>query len=308
MSPCLENPRYQDKKGSGKMDLNQLKYFEVIAKYQNMSRAQEILHIAQPALSTGLSRLENQLGVKLFNRTKGRLELNDYGKIFLKYVVNINADYEKALKEIEAEKKRFNNTLNIAVLDMGFSLTIMPDFTLIYPDIKLNPHIIARDPEEDISLDEYDIIITPLPETFPNMKYLPILREELSLAVPSTHRLFEKASVSLYDLAGEVMYCVGFRSHFSFFVKKMLAEAGVVPASFNFCIAADIAPQLKNHNAVSAVLPGVYRMMTGQKDLHLLPFNPPIFRQTGIAYPSMRKQSAAAKSFCDFACGYWQDS
>ncbi len=290
------------------MDLNQLKYFEVIAKYQNMSRAQDVLHIAQPALSAGLSRLENQLGVRLFNRTKGRLELNDYGKIFLKYVVNINADYEKALKEIEAEKKRFSNTVNIAVLDMGFSLAIMPDFTLIHPDVKLNPHIIARDPEEDISLEEYDLVITPLPETFAGMTYMPVLKEELSLAVPGTHRLFNKESVSLDDLNGEILYSVGFRSHFSCFVKNKLAEAGVAPASFNFCIAADIPRLLKGRNAVSAILPGVYRMMKDQQDLRLLPFDPPIFRQTGIAYFTDRKQSPAAKSFFEFACSYWPDS
>lgn len=290
------------------MDMNQLKYFEVIAKYQNMSRAQDILHIAQPALSTGLARLENQLGVKLFNRIKGRLELNDYGKIFLKYVVNINADYEKALKEIENEKKRFTNTVNIAVLDMGFSLTIMPDFTLIHPDIKLNPHIITRDPEEDISFDEYDLVITPLPETFANMTYVPILREELRLAVPGTHKFYERESVSLSDLNGEIIYSVGFRSHFSCFIKNLLAESQVTPASFNFCIAADIAQLLKGRNAVSTILPGVWRMMKDQKELRLLPFDPPIFRQTGIAYSTVRKQNSAAKSFCEFACSYWQDS
>ena len=290
------------------MDLNQLKYFETIAKYQNMSRAQDVLHIAQPALSTGLARLENQLGVKLFNRTKGRLELNDYGKIFLKYVVNINADYEKALKEIEAEKKRFSNTVNIAVLDMGFSLAIMPDFTLLHPDVKLNPHIIARDPEEDVSLDEYDLVITPLPETFADMTYTPILREELSLAVPAAHRLSEKDSVSLEDLEGEILYSVGFRSHFSRFIKHKLEEAGVTPASLNFCIAADVPQLLKVRGAVSPILPGVYRMMKDRQELRLLPFDPPIFRETGIARSTARKQSPAAKSFCEFACRYWPDS
>ncbi len=55
------------------MDLNQLKYFEVIAKYQNMSRLR-MFFTSLSLLSAGLSRLENQLGVRLFNRTKGRLD------------------------------------------------------------------------------------------------------------------------------------------------------------------------------------------------------------------------------------------
>ncbi|MGN1344759.1 MAG: LysR family transcriptional regulator, partial [Traorella sp.] len=203
------------------MDLNQLKYFEIIAKNENLSKAEKILHIAQPALSTSLARMEKQLGVKLFERNKGRLELNNYGEILLKYVLRINAEYEAALHEIEITKNENENTLNIAVLDMGFSLDLIFQFITNNPHIKVNPRIIARDPEIELDLDEYDIIITPLPETFPNMEYVPILTEQFSLVVSNDHKFCKQNKICFEDLNGENIICTAYRSHFANYVQKL---------------------------------------------------------------------------------------
>lgn len=64
------------------MDFNSLQYFKVVAKYENMSRAAEELHITQPALSKSISLLEQSLGVDLFDRQGRAIKLNRYGKFF----------------------------------------------------------------------------------------------------------------------------------------------------------------------------------------------------------------------------------
>ena len=64
------------------MELSQLKYFEIVAKHEHITRAAEELHIAQPSLSKAISRLEAELGVELFDRQGRNIKLNSFGRVF----------------------------------------------------------------------------------------------------------------------------------------------------------------------------------------------------------------------------------
>ena len=66
------------------MEIHQLKYFICVAKLESISKAATMLHLSQPALSKSLAKLEDELGVQLFDRLGKRLHLNDRGKLFLK--------------------------------------------------------------------------------------------------------------------------------------------------------------------------------------------------------------------------------
>lgn len=83
------------------MELQQLKYFKTVAAIGKISDAAEALFISAPALSTSISRLEKELGTKLFDRTSNRITLNAQGKIFLKYVNQIFANLEGAKRELQ---------------------------------------------------------------------------------------------------------------------------------------------------------------------------------------------------------------
>ena len=76
------------------MEIHQLKYFICVAKLESISKAATMLHLSQPALSKSLAKLEDELGVQLFDRLGKRLHLNDRGKLFLKGA-------EKALRELD---------------------------------------------------------------------------------------------------------------------------------------------------------------------------------------------------------------
>ena len=73
------------------MELRVLKYFITIADEQNMSRAAEIIHITQPTLSRQIMELEEELGVRLFerNRQNRKFILTDEGVRFYNYAVQI---------------------------------------------------------------------------------------------------------------------------------------------------------------------------------------------------------------------------
>lgn len=72
------------------MELYQFLHFQTVAKYENFSRAAEVLHISQPALSMSIKKLELELGVQLFDRKKNKIHLNTNGKLALFHVEKIS--------------------------------------------------------------------------------------------------------------------------------------------------------------------------------------------------------------------------
>ena len=65
------------------MEISQLKYFAAVARLGNISKAAQELYVTQPNLSKSIARLEEELGVPLFEHRKGKITLNDYGRCFL---------------------------------------------------------------------------------------------------------------------------------------------------------------------------------------------------------------------------------
>lgn len=73
------------------INLLQLKYFQEVAKYQNITRTAEILHVSQPSLSTAIRHLEEEFGIELFDRKGKSIVLNENGQNFLR---DINSMFE----------------------------------------------------------------------------------------------------------------------------------------------------------------------------------------------------------------------
>ena len=90
------------------MTLQQLTYFEAIARTQNLSRAAEELFIAQPSLSISMRKLEEELTVPLFSRKGHRTVLTEEGELFLEHVSRIRRELSEAqehMKRIGTMKK-----------------------------------------------------------------------------------------------------------------------------------------------------------------------------------------------------------
>ena len=71
------------------MDISQLQYFKVIAETGSLTKAAEIMHVSQPAMSAMLKKFEEELNAELFDRSPNRISLNQTGEIALAHVNNI---------------------------------------------------------------------------------------------------------------------------------------------------------------------------------------------------------------------------
>ena len=82
------------------MYLPYLDYFRSVAKYESMTQAASHLHISQPALSQTIMKLEDELGVQLFHRKKGKLSLTSAGKLYYDCVERAFAELERGTAQI----------------------------------------------------------------------------------------------------------------------------------------------------------------------------------------------------------------
>ena len=117
------------------MDFSKLNYFKAVARHGNLTRAAEELYISQPGLSRYLSRLEEELGVPLFERRKGKIVLNTYGQIFLS---NVNLAFEQLEKGVETVQQLYSrdqNILTVACSIEDFLIDRLKDFSPMNPEI-----------------------------------------------------------------------------------------------------------------------------------------------------------------------------
>ena len=121
------------------MELRQLRYFVEVAEREHVSEAAEHLHIAQSAISRQISRLEDELGVLLFEKIGRNIQLTPIGKIFL-----IHA--KTAIQAIEYAKYQIEEfwTLNTEALKSGSRRAFPPIYCLpSFPLLKMSSRISA---------------------------------------------------------------------------------------------------------------------------------------------------------------------
>lgn len=190
------------------MDLVQLKYFRAVAKTGNVSKAAEMLFVTQPNLSKSIARLEEELGVPVFDHRKGKITLNDYGRVFLSSV-------EAAFEELENGKQTIMRMYedNQHVLRLGccvddFLSDMLHYFAEKYPDVGIRQISCSYHTVAERILDRSaDIIITNGPSDNDGIHYMELGRQEYVLLLSAKHPLAGKQAVYLEELREEKFIC-----------------------------------------------------------------------------------------------------
>ncbi|GIP26809.1 LysR family transcriptional regulator [Paenibacillus sp. J23TS9] len=186
------------------MDTLHLHYFRTVAKIQHMTKAAEELHIAQPALSKTITRLEEDLGIPLFDRQGRNIRLNTFGKAFLLKVetaLNALGDGRKELEELSGLQ---SGSVNLAVTSIELLSKPLADFLSQFPEANFRIRQTSIKEMEGLLLGgEVDICLTALPTQSAGVCSSHVLEEEVYLAVPPNHRYSDRESISIAEAANE---------------------------------------------------------------------------------------------------------
>ncbi|AGE65677.1 LysR family transcriptional regulator [Bacillus subtilis] len=189
------------------MEWEQLEYFQTLARMQHVTKAAKSLSITQPALSRSIARLENHLGVPLFDRQGRSISLNQYGHIFLRRVQAMMKEYTEGKEEIQALLKPDQGVVSLGFLHT-LGTTLVPDligsFQQEYPNIafqlKQNHSywLLERLKSGDLDL---CLLASIKPEN--PIQWIKLWSEELFVFVPNDHPLASRESITLNEIAGE---------------------------------------------------------------------------------------------------------
>jgi len=187
------------------MELLQLKYFQVVARLGNITQAAKELHIAQPSLSKTIVRLEENLGVPLFERAGRRIRLNQYGESFLRRVDRIFHELEDGQRELADLAGLECRNITVGASSSRLLTNLFEKYLICNPNVKFCLRRITKQQEMQKQLlnREIDLSISFLPITHPELHCEPLFNEEIYLALPPTHRLAHRKSIHLNEVANE---------------------------------------------------------------------------------------------------------
>jgi Transcriptional regulator len=290
------------------MDLLQLKYFQVVARLENVTRAAEELHIAQPSLSKTIARLEEDLGLPLFERTGKRIRLNQFGKTFLRRVT-------RSFEELEAGQREL---ADLAGLECGHvtvgasSSRLLPqllnEYLTVHPRIKFRLRHFAKQLEmqERLLEGEIDLSIFFLPIVHPEIHCEPLIIEEIFLAVPPGHRLANRRSIQLKEVASESFISYTTDSELWEITNNFCRQAGFTPS---------VAFEIESLNAISslvssglgvAFLPAYWQQENiTDSSVQLRIENPTCQRTIWLSWVKDRYMSTATNDFKRFVINYF---
>jgi LysR family transcriptional activator of glutamate synthase operon len=175
------------------MEIHQLAYFESVSRHLHFTRAAEELHVAQPSVSQQIRKLETELGTPLFHRMKRQVALTEAGKTFLPHARAVLRRLDEARLEVQELSGLRKGTLSVgAPPSVGTHLLprALAAFSRRHPGIALTfREAGSRTLLKLLEEGELDLAVVIQPIRHPVLESLPLLEEELLLAVPRKHSL-----------------------------------------------------------------------------------------------------------------------
>lgn len=210
------------------MTLNELRYIVAVAQESSFRRAAEKVYVSQPALSLAIQKLEDELGVQLFERSRTAVSMTPIGELIINQA-------QRALEEVAQIKNIANQGKDqlVGALKLGAIYTVGPYLLpgLIPVLKKLAPQMpLEMEENQTANLEtllangRLDVIIIALPFGGPGMATMPLYDEDFSVVVPQDHPWAKKKHIKTEELANEKVLLLNSGHCFSNQVREACAE------------------------------------------------------------------------------------
>lgn len=287
------------------MDLLSLRYFQVVANVQSMTKAAEILHISQPALSKMIKHLENELTVELFDRTGKYIRLNEYGRRFLEKVNLSLQTLEDGKQELLDLAERSVGTIVILVQVGSYLLPDMiTKFRELHPGVQFK--LLLHD-QDAATYPLFDLCISSAPFRIPGTTAEQLLTEDIMLALPSDHRYAERKSIRLDELAKDGFISLKSGKRLRETTDLLCRTAGFTPQIVYECDDPAMVRSLVQAGLGICFYPAITWGNSGGTSVILLPIEDVSSKRTiEISWYSNRYMSNIARAFKSFVQEYYK--
>jgi DNA-binding transcriptional LysR family regulator len=245
------------------MEFRQLEYFIAVASEMNFSRAAQRVHVVQSALSTSVAKLERELGVELFDRSKQQIRMTPAGELFREHARHVIHTARLAKDSMSDYRGELSGTVELGSL-IAFGALDVPrvlgEFHRNYPFVRIRLRQSQTGSMAYLSAiadGSLDLALVSAPDRFPARIEMRLLSEEPMMYVcRPDHHLAQRDNVDVTDLAEEDL--IGFPTEFGLrrLIEDAFAAAGIASKT-PYEVAADysIAAGLVRHGLGTIFMP-----------------------------------------------------
>lgn len=183
------------------MELMQLRYFVTVAQLQHLTRAAEQLRISQPALSKAISRLEEELGTELFDRSANRISLNSSGRLYLQYVSQALSMLDSGETALQCQSGVMSGSVSImtscsGILQPAIRTFLTENREIHYQQYRYTSGLIAEQLEGGTA----DFAVTTTPISSTKFSWTTLVEDELFAVIPRENPLWHQDSITMEQL------------------------------------------------------------------------------------------------------------
>jgi LysR family transcriptional activator of glutamate synthase operon len=289
------------------MELRQLRYLVALAEERHFTRAAAREHIAQPALSQQLRRLEDEVGLPLVERTTRRVALTDAGELLVARARRVLAEVEAAQTELDALRGVQRGHVTVGAMhtmgpvDVSLVLAI---FHERHPGVELT---VREESSEELAemlrVDELDLAFLSVTERIEShgLGLQQLVSEELVAVLPTDHQFAGRRRVRMAELSGEkfISYRDGSR------LREVLVSAGRA-AGYEPRVTLESNESQRIRRLVArglgvAILPRSDAVGPGAEIAAVTLTTPGLTRDITLAWREGRRHSPAAAEFLELA-------
>jgi DNA-binding transcriptional LysR family regulator len=186
------------------MELRHLHYFKTVAEELHFTKASEKLFIAQPPLSRQIKELEDELGVKLFERNNKRVSLTEPGKYFKEEVDGIFKKLEEAKNRVKQIEQNENGELKIGYISSVYQSDlseVLKEMNIVYPFVKTSLFEAPTVKQvEDLEKGNLDVGILRAPVNSEKLKVKTLFIDPFVIITPKSISNFKSIDELVQDI------------------------------------------------------------------------------------------------------------
>lgn len=285
------------------MENRVLKYFLVVAEEGNITRAAEVLHVSQPALSKQLMQLEDELGAKLLIRGKRNVTLTEEGRFLRGRAQEIVDLTEKTERDFKDGVVKYNGVVSIGMGETEASEWLaekVSEFSEIFPDVKFDFYSATGDSVRrrvEKGLLDFGLMVEPFGD-LSKFSYLPLsIKERYGVLVSIKNPLSAKQYITKEDLKNEKL-AVPFR--YATRIKETGGEDfsdGNVFINHNLLF--NVATIVKKNKGVCLTIGGAASLYD-KNEVVWKPLFPEVLFSNAVIWKKFKEQSPSARKFLEF--------
>jgi LysR family transcriptional regulator, cyn operon transcriptional activator len=282
------------------MELRHLRYFAALSEHLSFTRAADKVHITQSTLSHQIKQLEDEIGLRLFDRIGKRIVITEAGEILLEHVSKALQEIDEGFRAMKGAADPLGGTVHIGATHT-FNMSLVPTCIAVFRESQPSICVEVRELpsgaiERDLMSEELELGIAYYPSNQQELFFEPLYIDDMVLVVAPDHPLASRPHVRLAELHRHELVLSSKESSTRQMLDHRFQSVGAEPIVVAEMNSVSGMLSLVRRTKIAAI---VSKLATAEGDgLCVIPLeNPKPLRTPGLLWKVKKPQSAMIKAF-----------